>query len=141
MIIVIVTDLYNSTNNGTTVSARRLVEALEERGHEVRLICSGTEGKNRYILPTYQHGLIPKVASWNGMVFCKPIDSIIAKQSTNVDTVSGATYSSVGIIQAVRDALSQAAVNGTSDGEGERNSLYDGYARTSAARDVQCWYE
>lgn len=38
------------------------------------------------------------------------IDSIITTQSTNVDTVSGATYSSVGIIQAVRDALSQAAV-------------------------------
>ena len=50
------------------------------------------------------------------------IDSIIAKQSTNVDTVSGATYSSVGIIQAVRDALSQAAVNGTSDGTQDNNS-------------------
>lgn len=50
------------------------------------------------------------------------IDSIIAKQSTNVDTVSGATYSSVGIIQAVRDALSQAAVNGTSDGIQDNNS-------------------
>lgn len=50
------------------------------------------------------------------------IDSIIAKQSTNVDTVSGATYSSVGIIQAVRDALSQAAVNGTSDGTQDNDS-------------------
>lgn len=40
------------------------------------------------------------------------IDSIISTQSTNVDTVSGATYSSVGIIQAVRDALSQAAADG-----------------------------
>ena len=50
------------------------------------------------------------------------IDSIIAKQSTNVDTVSGATYSSVGIIQAVWDALSQAAVNGTSDGTQDNNS-------------------
>ena len=50
------------------------------------------------------------------------IDSIIAKQSTNVDTVSGATYSSVGIIQAVRDALDQAAVNGTSDGTQDNNS-------------------
>lgn len=39
------------------------------------------------------------------------INAIISSQSTNVDTVSGATYSSVGIIQAVRDALSQAAVN------------------------------
>lgn len=40
------------------------------------------------------------------------IESIISTQSTNVDTVSGATYSSVGIIQAVRDALSQAATDG-----------------------------
>ena len=44
------------------------------------------------------------------------IESILSKQSTNVDTVSGATYSSVGIIQAVRNALSQAAVSGSSAG-------------------------
>jgi len=43
------------------------------------------------------------------------ISSIISGQSTNVDTVSGATYSSVGIINAVRNALSQAAVSGTTD--------------------------
>ncbi len=46
------------------------------------------------------------------------INSIISSQSTNVDTVSGATYSSVGIIQAVRNALSQAAVNSTASDEG-----------------------
>ena len=39
------------------------------------------------------------------------ISQIIATQSTNVDTVSGATYSSVGIIEAVRNALSQAAIS------------------------------
>ena len=39
------------------------------------------------------------------------IAGIIAKQSTDVDTVSGATYSSRGIINAVKDALS------SSDGE------------------------
>ena len=36
------------------------------------------------------------------------LSAIVAKQSTNVDTVSGATYSSVGIIQATRNALSKA---------------------------------
>ncbi|MGN1141843.1 MAG: FMN-binding protein [Oliverpabstia sp.] len=41
------------------------------------------------------------------------ITGIIAAQSTNVDTVSGATYSSAGIIEAVRDALNQAAVQNT----------------------------
>ncbi|MGN0204936.1 MAG: FMN-binding protein [Coprococcus sp.] len=40
-------------------------------------------------------------------------ERIISTQSTNVDTVSGATYSSVGIINAVRDALSEAAVSGS----------------------------
>lgn len=36
------------------------------------------------------------------------INAIIKKQSTNVDAVSGATYSSNGIIKAVRNALSKA---------------------------------
>lgn len=40
------------------------------------------------------------------------LNNIIASQSTNVDTVSGATYSSAGLIEAVRNALSQAAVSG-----------------------------
>lgn len=37
--------------------------------------------------------------------------TIVSTQSTNVDTVSGATYSSVGLINAVRNALAQAAVD------------------------------
>lgn len=36
---------------------------------------------------------------------------MLKKQSTNVDAVSGATYSSNGIIKAVRNALSKAAIN------------------------------
>ena len=39
------------------------------------------------------------------------LDTIVEKQSTNVDKVSGATFSSRGIIAAVRSALSQAAVS------------------------------
>ncbi len=39
------------------------------------------------------------------------LQSIVKKQGTNVDAVSGATYSSAGILQAVRDALSKAAVS------------------------------
>ncbi|NCC42450.1 MAG: FMN-binding protein [Clostridia bacterium] len=57
------------------------------------------------------------------------INTILSTQSTNVDTVSGATYSSVGIIQAVRNALSQAAVDQTgsngSGGSGENNTASD----------------
>lgn len=63
------------------------------------------------------------------------IDSIIAIQSTNVDTVSGATYSSVGIIQAVRDALSQAAVNGTSDTSQNNNNNSNNSNNNSSSDD------
>ena len=42
------------------------------------------------------------------------IKAILNKQSTNVDTVSGATYSSTGIIKAVRSALSKAKVKDSS---------------------------
>lgn len=42
------------------------------------------------------------------------IGNIISSLSTNVDVISGATYSSNGIKSAVRDALRQAAVSGNS---------------------------
>lgn len=43
------------------------------------------------------------------------LKNIVAVQSTNVDTVSGATYSSVGLISAVRDALQKAGGSSASD--------------------------
>ena len=40
------------------------------------------------------------------------IDTILAQQSLEVDTVSGATYSSRGIINAVYNALEGAVISG-----------------------------
>lgn len=39
-------------------------------------------------------------------------NEIVQAQSTDVDTVSGATFTSIGIINAVNDALSKAVVSG-----------------------------
>lgn len=50
------------------------------------------------------------------------INSIVSSQSTNVDAVSGATYSSSGIIEAVRNALSKAHKNGSTQSAGQNNS-------------------
>lgn len=51
------------------------------------------------------------------------INQILGAQSTNgIDTVSGATFSSNGIIKAVRNALSQAAVTETASA-GKRRQL------------------
>lgn len=51
------------------------------------------------------------------------ISNIIATQSTNVDTVSGATYSSVGIIEAVRNALSQVAISSDGNSNSQNTNL------------------
>lgn len=61
------------------------------------------------------------------------IEQMIASQSTNVDTISGATYSSVGIIQAVRDALRQAAVSAVPSVSTEMDTQKDADNGTSFA--------
>lgn len=47
------------------------------------------------------------------------LDTMLQTQSTNVDTISGATYSSKGLISAVRAALKQAVVTGTASADGQ----------------------
>ncbi len=47
---------------------------------------------------------------------------MIKKQSTNIDAVSGATFSSNGIIKAVRNALKKAAVKGSSSSSDSQSS-------------------
>ena len=66
------------------------------------------------------------------------LDTIIETQSTNVDTVSGATYSSVGLITAVRNALAQAAVDGDTTETTETTETEDTAASDSvSAADVE----
>ena len=66
-------------------------------------IISNNEERSQYYLPAFN--TVP-----NG---------IIQAQSLNVDTVAGSTFSSTGIINAVRDALSQALVSGELSAEAE----------------------
>lgn len=54
------------------------------------------------------------------------INSIISKQSTDVSAVSGATFSSEGIINAVKDALSSAEVNDNESETSDNTSSDDG---------------
>mgnify|MGYP003087344713 FL=1 len=59
------------------------------------------------------------------------ISKMIGKQGSSVDTVSGATYSSRGIIDAVRDALSKAGISDTNiankpDNSGNSNTPENG---------------
>ncbi|WP_373216386.1 FMN-binding protein [Ruminococcus sp. 5_1_39BFAA] len=61
------------------------------------------------------------------------IDQVISRQTPNVDAVSGATYSSNGIIQAIQSALADAGASGTSD---DTESMIAGPAKHGAVRSV-----
>jgi len=82
----------------------------------------GFKGRTTKVSVTIADGKITKIETlsygddreWYERAESGVVPSIISKQSTSVDTVSGATYSSKGIISAVKDALSQAA-NSTND--------------------------
>ncbi len=58
------------------------------------------------------------------------LSRIVSTQSTNVDTVSGATYSSAGIIEAVRNALRQAAVTDSGSNTNQNNTNTDSQSDT-----------
>lgn len=73
---------------------------------KVQVVISGGKITNISIISTQDDSSYIQSAS-------SIIAKMVAGQTTNVDTVSGATYSSVGIIEAVRNALSQAAVSAT----------------------------
>lgn len=83
--------------SGTGFGGKLMVEVVVQNGKIVSVTLVENEGDD--------HPYIDNASAL--------LQSIVAAQSTNVDAVSGATYSSAGLIEAVRNALAQAAVSGT----------------------------
>lgn len=71
----------------------------------VRVTIDGKEIKNIIVI---KHGDTPKIAK---TAINSLIPEIILNQSLEVDTVAGATYTSKGIKEAVRQAVVEAGVN------------------------------
>lgn len=106
---------------GASTGASRTVEKAEDAAAYKNGVYYGTGtgfGGTLKVKVTIKKEKIYKieiVESKDGEAYMKKasalLKDIIKKQSTNVDTVSGATYSSAGLIEAVRDALKDAAKN------------------------------
>lgn len=72
MRILIVIDQYDGANNGTTISARRFVDNLRNMGNEVKVLSTGKEDENKYVVGEIK--LLPianKIVNSQGMVFAK----------------------------------------------------------------------
>ena len=88
MKILIVIDQYDGANNGTTISARRFVENLRKRGHEVRIVSTGEKDKNKYIVKKL---ILPpvanKIVASQGMKFARANKHILEEAILWADVV------------------------------------------------------
>lgn len=87
MKIAYVIDQYDNQNNGTTVSAARFARYLRARGHEVRIVSTGNEGPDKFVVPTAGFGPLNSVFSAHGTAFGLPDRAVLEKAFTGVDVV------------------------------------------------------
>ncbi|MFA5235851.1 MAG: glycosyltransferase [Bacilli bacterium] len=72
MNITIVCDVLGEENNGTTITAKRLINSLKERGHRVKVISpSHEDGLDYYEAPALNFGIFNKYVAKNGVRIAK----------------------------------------------------------------------
>lgn len=92
MIITLVTDTFHVGNNGTTVSAMRLADALIARGHTVRVVACGEgdttgPGPEMYWVPELSVPIASRFAHRQRTLFAKPVKEVLTAAITGADVV------------------------------------------------------
>lgn len=87
MKILLVIDQFNGENNGTTISAIHLAEYLTSVGDDVKILTTGKGGKNIYAVPERYIPLATYFAHKQGMLFGKPIKSVLTQAIAECDVV------------------------------------------------------
>lgn len=88
MIITIVADVLGQENNGTTITAKRLIKHLKERGHTVKVVSPlKTEEEGYYTLSTRSFGPFNGYVAKNGVELAKPVDAILYEAIKGSDIV------------------------------------------------------
>ena len=86
MKIVYVMDQLDVQNNGTTVSAARYISRLRQRGHEVRILSTGSPAPDKYVVPT-RKSLLNPIFNAHGMAFGLPDKKVIRQAIEGADVV------------------------------------------------------
>ncbi|AEJ20378.1 glycosyltransferase [Gracilinema caldarium] len=87
MVIVFVIDNYGILTNGTTMTAFRFVEALNMRGHQVRVVSVGVHGPDMYSVPERYIPIVTPVARKQSMIFAKYDKKVMQEALTGADVV------------------------------------------------------
>lgn len=90
MVVTIVCDVLGRANNGTTIAALNLIDALKKRGHTVRVVCSDAERKDQegfYVVPTLDLGPFNNYMKKNGVTLAKADRRVIGEAIDGADVV------------------------------------------------------
>jgi 1,2-diacylglycerol 3-alpha-glucosyltransferase len=87
MKIAYVIDQYDNQNNGTSVSAYRFAHYLRARGHDVRIVATGKQAPDKFVVPTRNFGPLNPIFRIHGMAFGKPDKAALEKALEGVDVV------------------------------------------------------
>ena len=88
MIITIVTDVLGQENNGTTITAKRLIGCLRQRGHEVRVVSPlKTEEQGYFSVPKRNFYVFNEYVAKNGVELAKPDKYVLSEAIAGSDIV------------------------------------------------------
>lgn len=88
MKIVLVVDQFDEANNGTTISARRFVQALVAHGNQVRVIACGRPAANKYTVHQLHFPLVVEhLVTSQGMRLAVPNRHVFEKAAAWADVV------------------------------------------------------
>ncbi len=88
MIIVYVIDNYGEFSNGTTITALRSKQKLEEKGHTVRIVTAGDfQGEHIYHLEKRNIPIVSPVAKKQHMYFAKFDEQVMREAFDGADVV------------------------------------------------------
>ncbi|PAF46370.1 glycosyl transferase [Helicobacter sp. 12S02634-8] len=87
MTIVLVIDSFADKSNGTSMTAFRFAQALQKRGHCVRVVAPFVEGEGYYCVPELYIPLVTEISRKQHMVFGKPVKKTLQKAFDGADIV------------------------------------------------------
>lgn len=113
MVITIVADVFGESNNGTTITIKRLVSELKKRGHEMRIVSSSpSDEPGRYTLDKRNFYIFNDYLESNGVELAKPDENVLREAFTGADLVHVALPFKTGKFAVKLAAEMQIAVTG-----------------------------
>jgi len=71
MKILLVIDTYDTTNNGTSISAQRFAAVLRQHGNEVKILTTGDPAHDKFVLKEFKVPLFNELIHSHGFQFAK----------------------------------------------------------------------